>query len=491
VSGEDSKKVAADFATMANGVAKWAAEHNRAWNFITVEQYKYIRQLEEQGKAEQAMEYVNLQVVQRLKDQQKNLGFLESAWGSVREVASDAWDAMLGVGREQTTRQQLDIAISRLDALGSNLTPKAREAAEQRIQYLKELVKLENQQADARSRAAAVNRQAIADEQKAEGRKPAARVDKGKPYIPSKPEIYDRYDAMVARAAYEAEEARVQSFFDAQLRAADERDEKRLAQNDRYLDALLGANERAAIELIADERQRGEALIALDREIARRRIEASDMTPDQRDRALGAIDEQARIQQLRLRQQIRTTADENGEAIYSSTYSAFAAAFQDTEGKPLKAFGKALEREIAGRAAAGLATALTQLTVGVNGQGGGLGYLMSLFKYSGTSADVSAANYENSFDMMNSPAQLATGTNYVPRDMLAQIHEGEAVVPKKFNPYADGGGKALGGVNVTQNLSVHVDARADQAEVARSMVEIARRGNEQLMAELRSRGVVN
>jgi hypothetical protein len=38
---------------------------------------------------------------------------------------------------------------------------------------------------------------------------------------------------------------------------------------------------------------------------------------------------------------------------------------------------------------------------------------------------------------------------------------------------------------------VHVDARADQAEVARSMVEIARRGNEQLMAELRSRGVVN
>ena len=33
---------------------------------------------------------------------------------------------------------------------------------------------------------------------------------------------------------------------------------------------------------------------------------------------------------------------------------------------------------------------------------------------------------------------LATGTNYVPEDMLAMIHEGEAVVPKKFNPYANG-----------------------------------------------------
>lgn len=34
--------------------------------------------------------------------------------------------------------------------------------------------------------------------------------------------------------------------------------------------------------------------------------------------------------------------------------------------------------------------------------------------------------------------KLATGTNYVPDDMLAMIHKGEAVVPKKFNPYANG-----------------------------------------------------
>lgn len=30
---------------------------------------------------------------------------------------------------------------------------------------------------------------------------------------------------------------------------------------------------------------------------------------------------------------------------------------------------------------------------------------------------------------------FAVGTNYVPRDMVAQIHEGEAIVPKKYNPY--------------------------------------------------------
>lgn len=34
--------------------------------------------------------------------------------------------------------------------------------------------------------------------------------------------------------------------------------------------------------------------------------------------------------------------------------------------------------------------------------------------------------------------KLATGTNYVPQDMLAFLHEGEAVVPKAYNPAASG-----------------------------------------------------
>ena len=29
---------------------------------------------------------------------------------------------------------------------------------------------------------------------------------------------------------------------------------------------------------------------------------------------------------------------------------------------------------------------------------------------------------------------FAVGTNYVPQDMLAQIHEGEAIIPAPFNP---------------------------------------------------------
>ena len=53
---------------------------------------------------------------------------------------------------------------------------------------------------------------------------------------------------------------------------------------------------------------------------------------------------------------------------------------------------------------------------------------------------------------------LDTGTNYVPKDTLAMIHQGEAVVPKKFNPYANGLNasmlSAMGGQN---NIIININ----------------------------------
>lgn len=58
----------------------------------------------------------------------------------------------------------------------------------------------------------------------------------------------------------------------------------------------------------------------------------------------------------------------------------------------------------------------------------------------------------------NIPA-FAVGTNYVPRDMLAQIHEGEAIVPKAYNPAANPG---MGG----GSDELLAEVRALRAEVA-------------------------
>lgn len=50
--------------------------------------------------------------------------------------------------------------------------------------------------------------------------------------------------------------------------------------------------------------------------------------------------------------------------------------------------------------------------------------------------------------------ELATGTNYVPQDMLALIHEGEAVVPKQYNTGAGGG-------SVTNHTMIQVTVQRD------------------------------
>lgn len=83
----------------------------------------------------------------------------------------------------------------------------------------------------------------------------------------------------------------------------------------------------------------------------------------------------------------------------------------------------------------------------------------------GTIADLSilSGNWESdwrkAFASVGIPA-FAVGTNYVPRDMLAHIHEGEAIVPKAFNPWAGGQGMQGG------NAELIAEMRALREEVA-------------------------
>lgn len=60
--------------------------------------------------------------------------------------------------------------------------------------------------------------------------------------------------------------------------------------------------------------------------------------------------------------------------------------------------------------------------------------------------------------------KLAVGTNYVAKDGLAYLHEGEAVVPKKYNPAANGESidydkMAMAMVKAIRHLSINVDGR--------------------------------
>ncbi len=499
VSGQSGTKVAADFATMAGGVAKWAAEHNKVWNFITVEQYKYIRRLEEQGKAEQAMIYVNQQVTKALEDQQKNLGTLERGWGAIAKAASGAWDAMLGVGRELTTRQQLDIALDRLSSLGDNLTPKARAAAEERIQFLKEQLKLEQQQAAARSQNASDNRRGIADEREKEGKAPefkfgairTAREQYRQDFLRSEKALYEDLAKQDAEAIAAGLKDPLGEFITEQVMpAAARRDEQRLTQNANYLQNLLDANQRAAIELIEDERVRGEALIELDRQIALRRAEAQGLTGGALTEAQTLIDEQSATARRRLEVELRNSsakmASEAGQATYNDVRSALQAAFQDTK-NPVQAFAQALGNAVFTRLTTNIADALATAAVGKDGAGGLISLLGSI-SGGGLSVDTGGIGITPGDGSIALPTRggMATGTNYVPRNMVSIVHEGEAIVPKKYNPAAGGAG---GGAQVTFAPQISIDSRTDREQVAKLVYGAVSESQQRMLEDLRARGV--
>lgn len=116
--GDAEDAVAKDFAQMGSGVAKWAAEHNKQMNFLTMAQYEYIKRLEEQGKAEEAQLVIAAALTAHFRDVMKpNLGLLESAIKSAGKAWDSFWDSAKSVGRAETVQEKIAAQIKRLAEL--------------------------------------------------------------------------------------------------------------------------------------------------------------------------------------------------------------------------------------------------------------------------------------------------------------------------------------------------------------------------------------
>ncbi len=120
LSGQSAEEIVKDFAKMADGVAKWAVEHNKQYHYLTGAQLEYIKALESQGKTEEAVAFNMKLVDAQIAKQVTNLGFAEKAWNAVKGAASGAWDSILGLGRETTVGDKLAQAskeLAQLEAL--------------------------------------------------------------------------------------------------------------------------------------------------------------------------------------------------------------------------------------------------------------------------------------------------------------------------------------------------------------------------------------
>ncbi len=104
--GKAVSETVAEFVKLAEEPSKAIAELNKNQNFLTQAVYEQITALEKQGKTQEAITLAvktySETLNQRTNEITENLGYIESAWRSLKNGAAEAWDAMLSVGRSET-----------------------------------------------------------------------------------------------------------------------------------------------------------------------------------------------------------------------------------------------------------------------------------------------------------------------------------------------------------------------------------------------------
>ncbi|HBU9203077.1 phage tail length tape measure family protein [Klebsiella variicola] len=119
VSMTDASDIAAgtlvsDFEKIAANPVSAVTELNKKYNFLTLDIYRQIQALQEQGKTQDAAALATQEYSRMLEERSAkladNLGLFESAWKTLGDAAKGAWDSMLNIGREATLAQRLEEA---------------------------------------------------------------------------------------------------------------------------------------------------------------------------------------------------------------------------------------------------------------------------------------------------------------------------------------------------------------------------------------------
>ncbi|MCA3303792.1 MAG: phage tail length tape measure family protein [Roseomonas sp.] len=116
--GPAVQETAKQFAALAKDPLSASIKLNESTRFLTLSVYEQVKALEAQGRSADAAAaatdaYAKV-VEQRTRVLEGQLGFIEKGWRAVKDGAKEAWDAMLGLGRQDSLEQQLESVRSQL-----------------------------------------------------------------------------------------------------------------------------------------------------------------------------------------------------------------------------------------------------------------------------------------------------------------------------------------------------------------------------------------
>ena len=106
------------FSDLANDPLSASEKLNKSVNYLTLDIYNQIKALEDQGRTTEAASVAQSayasEMESRIPKLVENLGSLQQAWMSVKAAASEAWDFMLNVGREDTSKEKMQAAFDKI-----------------------------------------------------------------------------------------------------------------------------------------------------------------------------------------------------------------------------------------------------------------------------------------------------------------------------------------------------------------------------------------
>lgn len=508
VSGKAGKDIAGSFAAQLEAPARFAAELNKSYNFLTVAEFRRIQSLESAGKAAEAARFTNERLAASLEGQRAQLGTLERGWDDIAKTLGRYKQALLDLGKPETFGAVVANQARALDGANRQLAGNQRRGSLSRAGIAslvdteaeaESLRELRRAQGAMEANAAAIStmradaRDAIADLGSPKG---------GAQPRQEPPVWFDVLDAMDGRikllkaaeeglsAIRDSTEATRAEFLRSEKGAYDDTNAKRLQAEQDLLQALQDENARAGIALIEDERQRGLALIALDREIAVRRAKAADLGDEALGRAISLIDRSAALSGQKLDADLDRAAARAGDAMAESISDGILNGFRNGSSL-IDIFTRELKAQFA-------RTVLTPLIRPTVDAGNGLiGQLIrgAIGAFSGTlTVD------PNGMGLSPGAADFATG------DAIRGRRAGGGRVsphstylvgergPELLRMGGDGGRvlptPAAGGVNVSMPVSVHIDARSDQAQVAQLVTSAVADAQRRMYEDLRARRVI-